>query len=141
MTEYVVDASVGIKWFIPEPYSDAARRMRARQDLHVPELFSVEVGNALCKRVRRGDLSLGEAEEIFDDLQELPLHRHADNGVLPVAFNLANKSRQSLYDALYLALAVMINGQLVTADRKLFSALAKGPLRRHLCWVEDIPES
>ena len=48
---------------------------------------------------------------ILDDLQEPPLRRHADNRVLPVAFNLANKSRQSLYDALYLALAVMINGQ------------------------------
>lgn len=141
MTQYVVDASVGIKWFLPEVHSDAARRLRGTQGLHVPELFNVEVANVLCKRVRRGELPLRDAQEVFRELQSLPLHRHRDDRVLAAAFSLANKTRQSLYDALYVALAVMIEGQLVTADRKLFNSFGNRPFKRYLRWIEDIPSA
>lgn len=140
MTRYVVDASVGIKWFLPEEQSDAAQRLRQGQSLHVPEFFSVEVANVLCRRVRGGDLPLRDAREIFETLRVLPLHRYPDALILPMAFDLAIETRQSLYDALYLALAVMIEGTLVTADQKLLNSPPAAAVRRFLLWVGDLPQ-
>jgi predicted nucleic acid-binding protein len=46
MSLFVVDASVGVKWFVPEVHSDAARRLQDPvHQLHVPTLFDVEIGN------------------------------------------------------------------------------------------------
>ena len=42
MTPFVVDASVGLKWFIPEVYeSDAQRLQNPAYQLHIPTLFDV----------------------------------------------------------------------------------------------------
>jgi len=53
VSRYVVDASVAIKWFIPEIHSEAslqARRSGTR--LHVPALLTLELGNVLAKKIR-----------------------------------------------------------------------------------------
>jgi len=138
--EWVVDASVAIKWFIPEIHSDAARRLRSQDfRLHVPRLFDLEVGNILCKKIRRKELALNEAEEILGDLRQMPLLRHLDEPLTPLAFRLANTTRRSLYDSLYVALALTMRARFVTSDQKLCRALAKTAWETHLCWVEDIP--
>ena len=46
---WVVDASVAIKWVIPEVLSDNADRMRdTDDDVLAPDLLLVEVANTLC---------------------------------------------------------------------------------------------
>ena len=39
---------------------------------------------------------------------------------------------------LYLALAIHLDGQMVTEDRRLYDGLTNGPLAKHILWVEDI---
>ena len=57
MTRYVVDASVVIKWFIPEIYAESAGFLQnSSYQLHAPAFFVLEVGNALCKKIRRQEL-------------------------------------------------------------------------------------
>jgi predicted nucleic acid-binding protein len=47
---FVVDASVGMKWFVPEVFTPDALRLRGGgHALHVPTLFDVEVANILWK--------------------------------------------------------------------------------------------
>ena len=47
----VVDASVAIKWFVPEIHSDAALRLRGEAyELIAPDLLILEIGNILWKR-------------------------------------------------------------------------------------------
>jgi predicted nucleic acid-binding protein len=137
---YVVDASVAVKWFLPEIHSDAALRLRnPSHRLHVPAFFVLEVGNILCKKVRRGEISVDESEVMLQSLQALPLHCHADDLLFPLAFELAHQTRRSLYDCMYLALAVTFGGQLVTADRRFFGSLEIGQFAEYLCWVEHLP--
>ena len=55
MPKLVVDASVVIKWFVPEPFSLEARRIlddyRAGSlDLVAPDLLNAEVGNIVWKK-------------------------------------------------------------------------------------------
>jgi predicted nucleic acid-binding protein len=137
---YVVDASVAIKWFIPEIHSEAAvQARRLRQRLHVPASFTLELGNVIAKKIRREELTRAEGKTMLKELQYLPLQRHADERLFPAAYELALDTQQSLYDCLYLALAEAIDGRLITADRKFHNALAGGPYARLLVWVEDLP--
>jgi predicted nucleic acid-binding protein len=51
MSAFVVDASVGIKWYVPEVYDADARRLQApAHELHVPTLWDVETANILWKK-------------------------------------------------------------------------------------------
>jgi predicted nucleic acid-binding protein len=46
-----------------------------------------------------------------------------------------------MFDAVYVALAVRLQGQLVIADRRLVNALQDGPVASHVLWVEEISSS
>ena len=139
MSGYVVDASVAIKWFIPEIHSDAAlQAKRLRQRLHVPAFMTMELGNVIAKKIRRGELTREDGRSILKELRHLPLQRHADERLFPAAYELALDTQQSLYDCLYLALAEAVDGRLITADRKFFKALDGGAFDQRLVWVEDL---
>ena len=140
MRRYVVDASVAIKWFIPEIHSDAALRTQHRETLlHVPAFMVLELGNVLAKKIRRNELTPRDGEMIFRELKRPPLQRHADDRLFAAAYQLALDTRRSLYDCLYLALAEVIDGIMVTADHKFFTSLTNGPYGRRVMWVEDLP--
>ncbi|MBI2479620.1 MAG: type II toxin-antitoxin system VapC family toxin [Planctomycetia bacterium] len=52
MSLFVVDASVGIKWFVPEVLTPEALQFRqAGHDLHVPNFFDVEIANIVWKKL------------------------------------------------------------------------------------------
>lgn len=137
---YVVDASVAIKWFIPEVHSEAAIRARhSSHRLHVPAFLMLELGNVVAKKIRRDELTRVEGEAILKDLRHLPLQRHADDRLFGSAYTLALDTHRSLYDCLYLALAEAVDGKMITADRKFYAALAEGPYGRRVLWVEDLP--
>ena len=53
-----VDASVVVKWFVPEALSDEARLLLGdRLSLHAPDLVLVEFANTIWKKVRRRELA------------------------------------------------------------------------------------
>ncbi len=140
MTRYVVDASVGIKWFLPEIHSEAAGRLPLlNASLHVPAFFHLELGNVLSKRIRRDELAPEEGKAILNELQRIPLQKHSNERLMKPAFTLAIQTRRSLYDCLYLALAEAIDGQVVTADRKFCESLAESRYGKRMLWVEDLP--
>lgn len=140
MTQFVVDANVGIKWVVPEIHSEAALRLR-NIDYHllVPDFFFPEIGNILWKRVRRGETTLEYAQEDLAALMGLGLEIHQSLPLMPQALEIAVRIEQAVYDCVYLALAVTQGCQMVTADERFFNALQSDSLASHLCWVEDLP--
>jgi predicted nucleic acid-binding protein len=142
MKNYVVDASVAVKWFVPELGREAALRLwEPTCHLHVPEFFLLEVGNFVCKKRRRGEWNLAEGEFVMDKIRKISLTWHQDEPLFSKAFDLAHDTYRSLYDYLYLSLAIAIDGQMVTADLKFYESLNTGPYANRLLWVEDIPQS
>lgn len=140
MSFFVIDASVAIKWFLPEVHSDAALRLLAGQHtLHAPDLLFSEFGNVLWKRFRRNELTKNEAGAAIDALLSLPLQVQASHSLLPLALEIACGENRTVYDSLYLAAALMLQYPCVTADGKLYRSLTKGRFSAHLLWVEDIP--
>lgn len=140
MNLYVVDASVVAKWFLNEPHAEAAfRLLDVRYHLHAPDFFLIEVDNVLCKKIRRGEMTKAEGRRVREAVRVMPIRTHPFAPLLDPAFALANRTRRSLYDCLHLALTLLLNGQLVTADRPFYDALRTDPLTTPLCWVEDVP--
>ncbi len=80
-----------------------------------------------------------ESETALETFQALPLQSYPDTDLLPVSFEIAHLTRRGLYDCIYLALAIAVEGQFTTADQKFFNALKKSDFREYLCWVEDLP--
>jgi len=103
MSLFIADSSVGVKWFLPEVYQPEAQRLQnPAYQLHAPTLFDVEVANTLWKKIRRGTLTRAEADAVLVQLPLLPLTRHAEAPLLPLAFDLANQTQRTVYDCLYL---------------------------------------
>jgi predicted nucleic acid-binding protein len=131
VTPFVIDASVAVKWlplFAHEPYIVEAQRFRDRSDsgeiaLLVPGLFWIEVASILWKAARRGACLPIEAKMALDSLRGLGLSTFYSDELLSAALALALRHNRSVYDSLYVALAVRLHAQFVTADEKLANAL------------------
>jgi len=92
----------------------------------------------VCKRVRRGEITVREGDRVVALLGRVPVRRHRHGDVLVPAVAIAHNTRHALYDCLYLALAVILDAPLVTADARLFRALRITGARQHVVWVDDL---
>ena len=136
MSLFVVDASVVAKWFVPERHSDdAARLLDDQHELASPDLMWAEIGNVLWKKSRAGQVTGHEAARIIRALDDFPVTVFPSRLVLEGALEIALGTGRSVYDSVYLALAIALDSRLVTADERLANALADGPLGRHVLWV------
>ena len=139
MTPLVVDASIVVKWLLPELHSAPARRVLAEgNDLLAPDLLWAELGNVLRKKSRAGELTAEEAGDLLQDLKRFPISTIPSFGLIGPALDIATRFGRSVYDCLYLALAVSRRCQVVTSDRRLYASLKRGPLAPCLLWVEDV---
>ena len=123
-----MDASVAIKWLLPEQDQPRALHIRSLYSEGVltaiaPGLIVAEIGNVLWKYVTRGLLTGPEAERAFLRFhKDAPLLR--DSPVFDAtALRLAIQHNRTFYDSLYLALALHHNCELVTADEKFVRAM------------------
>jgi predicted nucleic acid-binding protein len=138
LTRLIVDASVAIKWVVPEEHSaEAYSLLKEGSDLRSPELLWAEAGNILWKKWRRKELTSQEAGEILTDLRQYPLRILPTEPLCDLAWNIAQRFDRSFYDSLYLALAVSDSCPLVTADRRLYNALRTAP-DFDLVWIGDV---
>ena len=126
MRAAVVDASVAVKWVLPEPDSDSAVALRDKV-LHAPDLALAECGNALWVRVHRGVLSKAEAEICFAALSLAPVRWTPTGQLAAEAMALALDLDHPVYDCVYLALAIARDLPLVTADRRLIATAQRRP--------------
>lgn len=141
MKKVVVDTSVAVKWFVPEIHAEAAGRLLESDVVFcAPDLIGPELANAIWQKVRRGDLTREEADEILATFDGLAIEMVPSKGLLAPAFKIAAMLDRTVYDSLFVALAVVQDCPLVTADRKFHSAvLTSATLAPHVRWVEDEP--
>jgi predicted nucleic acid-binding protein len=128
----VVDASVAAKWVLPAEgetlTEEAAEWLRryVQGDVRflVPDLFWAETANLLWKTVQHGRCSKQFAEGALAALVDCGLPTVPSVPLLSLAFRIATDHERTVYDSLYVALAIRENGQLITADERLANALA-----------------
>jgi predicted nucleic acid-binding protein len=137
--DVVVDASVAVKWFVPENHSvEAIRLLDDRFRRHIPVLLHSEVGQTIWKKVyQRKEIEAAEGRSIVRASMITALELHAVTPLLELAFDIALATGRTVYDSIYVALAVALNCKLVTADQKLYDALRAGPFADDVIWVAD----
>ncbi|MFO0872438.1 MAG: type II toxin-antitoxin system VapC family toxin [Phycisphaerales bacterium] len=135
----VVDASVAVKWLLPEKHSVEATALLARGNrLIAPDLLWIEVGNVLWKHQRRGSLSIEETTQLAEQVMSIPIEIEPSESLVQPAVQLALSTGRSVYDCVYIALALMRDAVLATADERLAHALAGGELGARVRWIGTV---
>ncbi|MEX0643640.1 MAG: type II toxin-antitoxin system VapC family toxin [Pirellulales bacterium] len=139
MTRLVIDASVLIKLFISEEGSrEAATEIKKAEALFAPDLLWAETGNILWKYVRRHDLDSVDADQLLTEMMQLPIQLTATRELIEPALKTALQTHRTVYDCLYLVLAVRTNSLLLTADERFVNALARTPFAKHIRHVTKL---
>ena len=131
---YVVDASVVVKWFVPEIHSDRARRLlEAAHEYIAPDLLFAETANAIWKKTRRKEMTVQEAQRLVADIGAIAVETVSGRALAEDAHALANATGRTVYDCMYVALAARLNTRSITADDYLEAALRRFPaVARHV---------
>ena len=125
MKTFVVDASVGVKWVVPEEGTRDAHALLERHSLATPELFQAECTNILWNKVRRSEISRDEALGALALLSRSGVVVWPMRELIDDAFRIAVLLDHSVYDCLYLALALSRDWTFVTADRRLLDKIER----------------
>jgi predicted nucleic acid-binding protein len=128
----VLDASVAVKWFLPragEPLADEALALLRRYvdgeiEFMVPDLFWAEFSNILWKAVRTGRTVEKAAAQALTDMLHYGLPTVNGRDLAEDALAIALSTGRTVYDAMYVALAVQRESTFITADERLVNALA-----------------
>ena len=133
MSEVVVDASVAIKWFIPEHDSaEAVRLLESGVSFLAPDLIGPEIANTLWKKARRAEISAGDVTASLTAFEKLNVEIYPSAILLPAALELAMNLDRSVYDCLYLSLAIARDCTVVTADQKFAAVVTASPFADRL---------
>lgn len=108
--KFVLDASVGLKWFLSEIDTTAALSVRERYiegnlQLLAPDIFPIEMVHALTKAERQGRIQPAEGRRHFQDLFGLLPILYPYLPLLSRAYVISTAARIGVYDCLYVALA------------------------------------
>lgn len=131
----VLDASVAVKWFHDEPGTAAALKFQEAINAGdiaatVPDLLLYEVANALVRGVQKSAPEISAALRVLGEMSwdvAPPSHTLLEDAVALTA----NRPTLTVYDAIYVALALRREAELVTADRHLHNLIGS-PVTRLL---------
>ena len=132
MTAFVLDASVAIKWVISpsgETLTTESLQLLKRYadgdvNFIVPDIFWAEIGNVLWKGVRLRRWPQALAEAAAANMRDRDFFTVSSRELLPNALKIAFVHDRSVYDCLYVALAIQFKTEMITADERLANALA-----------------
>lgn len=132
MSRFVLDASVGLAWFLDHSMPPLARRAR-RALLEgtralVPTLWHLEMANGLVMAERRGLLGATEVAAFAEEVERLcseAIQTSPDVYSVRHILGASRSSRLSTYDAAYLELARAEALPVATLDGELRRAAAE----------------
>src|SRR4051812_31489930 len=121
--KYVVDASVSLKWVLPEVDSAIALRLRSEYHAGAHQLLStdfypLELSNTLTRAERKGIIAVGDADPLLLRILRTSLLLADSMPLLRRATTISSACGHGFYDCVYIALAEHEGCEFVTADAK-----------------------
>ena len=133
---FVLDASIAFAWILPSQASSSAdallKRVEAGDGIVVPPLWFLEVANGLLVAERRKTITAWERRLALERISALGLtvDEASARDALGRTSALSEQYGLSVYDAVYLELAIRCGLPLGTRDRALQSAAEQSGLPR-----------
>jgi predicted nucleic acid-binding protein len=126
----IIDTSVAEKWYVPNP--DTAKALRLRIDFHAqlhellaPDTLLAECAGVVVNAEKKTLIDPGEAVESIRDLLVVGIAMHASAPLLRRAAEISFLTRLTVASSLYVALAEQMKCQLLTAQLKVIRATRK----------------
>ena len=126
MKRFVLDASVALRWFLDNPVSPYAYRVKQflikGGRAVVPALWHLEMSNSLAVAERRSILSSPDIDQALLDIEQIVAHRVDTSSAFVStrqALITARTFQLSAYDAVYLDLARAERLPLASLDERL----------------------
>ena len=118
----VVDASALIEVLLRTPAANAVEGhlFASGETLHAPHLLDIEVAQVIRRYAAKGEIDGERGREALDDLADLRIQRYPHDFLLPRVWAL--RDNVTAYDAVYIALAEVLDAVLLTRDRRLAGA-------------------
>lgn len=91
-----------------------------RRKLHAPHLIDIEIAHVLRRRAMLREITSEQGRMLLDMLVEFPIQRYPHSHLLPRLWEL--RHNLTAYDAVYVALAEILNAPLLTCDRRMAAA-------------------
>lgn len=121
MEMQIIDASVAVKWFLPEE-NERERAFEVLEGIKqnpsfyaVPDLFYCEMIHVLCKIFDDAEVIIGYLSFLQDlGMTLMPM----DSDTSSLAVTIVKKHGLSGYDSIYAANAKLVEGIWLTADKK-----------------------
>jgi predicted nucleic acid-binding protein len=132
LSTLVLDASVAVKWAVPsatetltvESLHLLERYTDGELNFIVPDVFWAEVANVLWKGIRQRRWPRTVAERAASDMKKRNFFTVSSLELMAEALEIALANDRSVYDCLYVALAIQFKVEMITADERLANALA-----------------
>ena len=130
MPAFVLDSSVALAWYLPRqqtPRTDALMHRMADEGALTTSLWPIEVANVLLMYERRGQLTAADRVVAISFYNNAPIEvdDQTQARAWGTAYDLALAHKLTVYDALYLELALRAGLPLATLDGDLVRAAAK----------------
>jgi predicted nucleic acid-binding protein len=118
----VLDASAAIEWLLRTQTGIKIdnRIFSSKVPLHAPHLLDIEVAQVLRRYVQEKTITAQRGQEALEDLGDLPLNRYPHDFLIPRVWEL--RATLTAYDAVYVALAELLDAPLLTCDGRIASA-------------------
>jgi len=114
----IVDAGALCEVLLDGPYGgEVGARLANDPDLAAPHVIDVEAFGVIRRTARLGLIDDSEARRAVDDLADWPAARYGHRLLLGRAFELRENVRG--WDAMYVALAEVLDSPLLTTDGRL----------------------
>jgi len=126
MVLLVLDTSVVLKWFKEEIHTEIALKIKEEfingvHEIVEPDLILYEIANAMrYSKLFNQTLIKESLSNLIDMEMDIVIPTQE---ILLRAVNLSYSYEISLYDAVYIALAELINATMITADEKLYEKI------------------
>ncbi|WP_460449396.1 type II toxin-antitoxin system VapC family toxin [Alsobacter sp. SYSU BS001988] len=125
MTRPIVDASVALNWFLTSEHTPASLALLESENVRAPDILPAEVRGVLRSFAAAGDISTMVLSAMERRLGQLAIETLPSDPHLKEAYRLAQILSEPIYSCIYLALAMATDAQLVTSDRRFYSAVRR----------------
>lgn len=136
--EVCIDASLIVKWEVPEDYNDLADQflqecMESGISFVGPDFVFAEASSGIRKQVYRGLIPVMHGLAAVAAVSRIPIKTYTCHDLYVDARRIAQScNRSTLYDCYYLALSEKRGCDFWTADEKFFNAVNKHPRVKHI---------